>query len=113
EPLREYLSRKPADLAASKLLRLAEQPRKGGPYLQEIAGVFEEQKFYAGMGHLNALVIKDFVGPLTERLAGYRKQIDAGWPGMKLGDRLSITPVGELSLNLGGLGDRIRDLGPL
>jgi serine/threonine protein kinase len=112
KPLREYVARKPIAATASKLLRLAEQPREGGAYLQDLAKVFEEQKFYAGMGHLNAVVLRDFVGPLKERLPIYQAQIDAGWPGLKLGTRLQITPAGELSLGLPG-GDKIRDLGPL
>jgi serine/threonine protein kinase len=82
-PLEEYLKRKPDDAAARKLLRLAQQPREDGPYLKEIVNVFEAQEFFAGMGHVNDVFLKRVVGPLQERLPGYRKQIDAGWPGLK------------------------------
>src|SRR5262249_29871943 len=112
-PLEENLRRKPDDAAARKLLRLAQAPREDGPYLKEIVNVFEAQEFFAGMGHVNDVFLKRVVGPLQERLPGYRKQIDAGWPGLKLGNKLFIHPSGELWLNGLPYGDTIRSLQPL
>jgi serine/threonine protein kinase len=106
-PLRDYLARKPGELAASKLLRLAEQPSREAPYLWEVGRVFEEQKFHGGMWQLN----KEFterVESLKARLPGYRKMIDAGSPELLLGKHLQLTREG--TLRLGVWDSRIRDL---
>jgi serine/threonine protein kinase len=114
DPLRDYRKHKPDDAAAGKLLRLAEEPRTESNYLWQVARLFEEQKFFGGMTHLDRKYTES-LGPLKDRLPGYRKLIEAGWPGLKLGNELRITREGQLhmAVSFSWGTDEVRDLGPL
>jgi serine/threonine protein kinase len=108
-PLDEYLRRKPDDRMASKLAALAKKPEPDkAAYFLSLNALFQEQKAFALAGHMTHLA--DRFIPDADKLALYRKRIDAAWPG--IGERLRVNERGELVLNLGGL-QQVQDISRL
>ncbi|MBY0526403.1 MAG: protein kinase [Gemmataceae bacterium] len=112
EELTEYLRLRPGDTEARKLLELARTTRSEDvPALFRLAEELTRQKRYSLAERLT-VAGKDLAKSRDELLTHYRMQVDAAWPTLKLGNKLTMDSRGNLQLDL-GLQDTIRDLSPL